>query len=328
TTLIDMSSATDGWAIASKSANGDTPLIVLHYTNGRWTRVLTHMQGKINALKVLSATNGWAIGDHIYHYDGRTWQEVFAPGQNKEDQYETIAVAAPSSVWITSQNDSSQILYFDGSAWTWQNLPSPATRGLLYNQINSISMTSGHEGWAVARMSYMAPSNAPYPLSVVLHYADGVWSVDRTCQQCELTTVSAVSPSVVWIGGSRDTSTGPNTARLMPLLWQLSDGNWRDVPIPNSFGRGPLTGQVGRIQMLSTTEGWMIAYVGDAVAGGAQYNPLFYLKNRQWVETSVLSVPIPTVGMALAFVSSSEFWGLGEYGISHYLHGVWKNVVA
>lgn len=337
---IAMSSPTDGWAFGSKSNGGDTPVIALHYTAGRWLRVQTAVQGQFNDLKMLSPTDGWLVGDRIYHFDGRSWQAVTVPRQDTYDVYEQIAAISPSAIWITvDQGSKPAILHYDGKSWTKQDLPTPAPLHLQDYKLSGIAMVSETEGWTVGTTYYVPPndptSSNMTAIGVVLHYSGGAWTVARTCQQCELATVSAASAASVWIGGDYLVlRRPPNPASLKPLLWQLNSGVWQDAPIPNPKGYSALAGSIGTIQMLSATEGWMSASIAPASPDNRpsnlppEYIPLYRLQNGQWAEVSFSSIPVPYNGYVFAFVSPDEFWAMGPNGISHYYKGEWKNIVA
>lgn len=79
TSVIAMSSPSDGWAFASKETESNSPVIALHYTGGKWTRVQTDVQGRVEALTMRNANDGWLVGTNIYRYDGRSWKEVVVP---------------------------------------------------------------------------------------------------------------------------------------------------------------------------------------------------------------------------------------------------------
>ncbi len=266
-TVISMSSPNDGWAFGSKSNNGNTPVIALHYSAGKWTRVQTVVKGRINALKMLSANDGWLVGSNIYHYDGHSWRAVAVPRQGAYDEYEQIAAVSPSAIWITGRSDKPSKLYYDGKTWVGQELPMPQALHLEYYEFSGISMSSANEGWAIAQTTYSPTNNAAANdmtlLGVLLHYTGGVWTVEKTYPNYTLMTVSMASATDGWIGGDYETdikrnADGSSSALDRPFLWRLTDGVWKDAPTPGGY-KPPLVGQVSYIQMLSPTVGWMIA---------------------------------------------------------------------
>lgn len=345
--VISMSSPNDGWAFGSKSMNGDTPVIALHYSAGKWTRVQTVVKGRINALKMLSANDGWLVGSNVYHYDGHSWRAVTVPRQGAYDEYEQIAAVSPSAIWITGRSDKPFMLHYDGKTWVGQELPMPQALHLEYYEFSGISMTSADEGWAIGKTWYSPTNNAAAnnltPLGVLLHYTGGVWKVEKTYLNYELNTISMASATDGWIGGDHWTdfkynADGSSSALDRPFLSRLTDGVWKDAPLPNTQGSGSLEGIVWSIQTLSPTEGWMQAGIFHASeANGpsglpqqpSAFIPMYQLHNSQWVEAPMpATFPSPYNADAFAFVSSDEFWAMGGWGISHYYQGTWKDVVA
>ncbi len=346
TTVISMSSPTDGWAFGSKSNGGGTPVIALHYTAGKWTRVQTGVKGRINALKMLSASDGWLVGSNVYHYDGHSWRQVTVPRQGAYDEYEQIAAVSPSAIWIAGHSDKPFVLHYDGSAWVGQDLPTPQALHLGYYDLSGIAMTSANEGWAIGQTMYSptndAAANDLTPLGVLLHYTGGVWDVEKTYPAYDLATISMASASDGWLGGDYLTDfkknvDGGSSAVVRPFLWRLTDGVWKDAPVPNPHGYSSLVGRIESIQMLSATDGWMIGGIDSAAQVDQpqpglpkvsfQFIPMYHLQHGQWVEVPIASTPSPYNADEFDFVSPDEFWAMGGWGISHYSHGVWKNVV-
>ena len=81
-TSIDMLSPAAGWATAVGDGgpyyysvilrwNGTSWFIDYRLTNSEWIR----------SVSMLSATDGWAVGDSIWHWDGIAWDQA-RPGWN------------------------------------------------------------------------------------------------------------------------------------------------------------------------------------------------------------------------------------------------------
>jgi hypothetical protein len=336
TAVIDMSSATDGWAFTSKSSNGDAPVVALHYSAGKWTRVQTVVQGEIDTLKMLSPTDGWLLGGtRIYHYDGHSWQIVAVPGPGwrLDMRYDALTTLAPSSIWIstdgTDVDPGPSMLHYDGNTWTRQALPMPEWLQQSSYQVQGISMASNDEGWAIA--SSVEGGSDGEPLGVLLHYTHGAWTIASTYIGVNLTSISLASATDGWIGGAyvttRPMGNGGYAETFRPLLLRLSNGHWRIQTIPGGY-QPPLSGQVWSIQMLSPTAGWMMADIRPAHETNTNTRPLFWLRNGQWVQVPDATIPDDlSEYFAAAFVSANEFWAIGRFGISHYSNGQWKLVV-
>ncbi|HKT40536.1 MAG TPA: hypothetical protein VJR48_19345, partial [Ktedonobacterales bacterium] len=152
--VIGMSSETDGWAMGQvmgqNGGSSEDPGYVLHYTDGRWAQVRnTPLKAGINAIKMLSPTDGWAIGSHVYHYDGVSWREVSLPVST---QFNAIAAISPTNIWIAGDgtwsgapDGNATILHYDGKSWMRQATPRLSD----YFSITSLSMVSPNDGWAV-----------------------------------------------------------------------------------------------------------------------------------------------------------------------------------
>ena len=320
TSVIAMSSPSDGWAFASKESESNSPVIALHYTGGKWTRVQTDVKGRVEALTMRNANDGWLVGTNIYHYDGRSWKEIVIPRQGQDGLYRAVAATSPSSVWISIVSANASVLYFDGTRWTRQPLPPPAPFKLGYYDITSFAMASVDEGWAV--MEGYGQQGATNPvMGLLLHFTQGVWKVDRTCTSCGLSTLALASASDGWVGGGYSVPQGNNIFSVKPLLWRLSNGVWKDAPLPIASTTDSTTpdNSILAVHMLSETQGWLIT-------ASVPPNDVYHLENGRWVKIPGVTMPNPFNASGFAFVSPDEFWAIGLYGLSHYVHGDWKNV--
>ena len=319
-TVIAMSSATEGWAFANTGTQGSITVIALRYTGGKWARVTTPMQGQINALTMISATDGWAVGDYIYHYDGSRWREVTTPWQEQNERYMAVAATAPSSVWISAFSATPGVLHYDGTTWMRQPLPTPESLGFGKYYIAGFAMASADEGWAVTGGETQGPTLP----GVLLRYTRGVWNADRACSDCDLSAISLANASDGWVGGGYSAQHNDKSVSVKPLLWRLSNGAWKDASLPapstTDTGDGSTdTSSIQTIHLFSATEGWLV------VATTPQH-ALYHLENGQWTPVPMTTHPNPFNAGAFAFVSPDEFWAIGEYGISHYRNGAWTNV--
>ncbi|HEY7835808.1 MAG TPA: hypothetical protein VIG30_19720, partial [Ktedonobacterales bacterium] len=88
-TGIAMDSPTDGWAIGNTvlppNADGWTLSVLLHYTGGAWIQVHAPMSGRLDAIAMRTANDGWMAGQdnsgqtQVFHYDGASWTQVHDP---------------------------------------------------------------------------------------------------------------------------------------------------------------------------------------------------------------------------------------------------------
>lgn len=324
--VIAMSSPSDGWAFGDRRSDFRGPAIALHFSDGHWTRVQTGVHGRITALTMLSAADGWLVGTNVYHYDGHSWREVALP-HHGDDEFSAVAAVNPSSIWIGVNSSVPSVLHYDGTGWTRQSLPPPETFNESTYAITEFAMSSADEGWAVTQGSPQE-NTVPSYSDAVLHYIHGVWTVDRLCYLCDGLMISLATPSDGWVGGSMSIRHGSVlqgnlSEEIKPVLWRLSNGVWKDAPLPIAAKEGTSSSNVPwlprEIHMFSATGGWLIA-------ANTPEQSLFRLQHGQWVAVSISNVPRLNGAHRYAFVSPEEFWTIGMFGITHYDHGVWGNV--
>ncbi|HYP39271.1 MAG TPA: hypothetical protein VEX13_02840 [Chloroflexia bacterium] len=160
---IKMVSAEEGWATGWGG-------IIMHYIDGAWTKVESGVQDTMFSLAVVSPTDIWAVGDnaHATHYDGQAWRaHNLDPDAFIWSKFNLRGVAFTSSDdgWAVDTGDGTFFRYSNG---TWTRLEGDLTpqrvnkRGPITG-LNSISMLSTEEGWAVGQNGS------------ILHFTGGQW---------------------------------------------------------------------------------------------------------------------------------------------------------
>lgn len=327
---IGMSSETDGWAMGQvmgpNGGSSEDPGYVLHYSNGRWAQAPnTPLKAGINAIKMLSPTDGWAIGNHVYHYDGVAWREVSLPVQT---QFNAIAAISPNNIWIAGDgtwsgapDGSATILHYDGTTWMRQATPRLSD----YFSIASLSMVSPTDGWAVGSAMVDVSKGYYPPTGAILHYENGSWRLAKSLPDIELRTVSMGSVTDGWAGGdlvslSHTGKMGPGESPIQsdtPKLWRYTDGQWAEANVSASAVIAS-EGLVSSIVMSSTTQGWMSVYRENGAQSQdqpASIGPeLFYLEQGKWVRANTPAVQHRRAVNIIqaALLSPDEFWGVGS----------------
>ncbi len=278
---VSMISSDEGWAVGGSvlpqgsgwQVDGITVGVVLHYTHGTWVLAMggTSDTPVFSHVEMRSATDGWAVGGSIYHYDGSEWRRV-NDAALKNVSVGALALAPDGGVWARGVDygggtstgfdgaATSIFLHFDGARWSRVALPVPHT------QIASIAMTSVGEGWAVGVLTPPltdAPSPdamAPYQ-ALILRYHDGRWEeqahfsgpVDaRGRTFFTFNRVLATADGQGWAVGSDG------------LLAHYTDGAWERLP---DLGSAPLHD----VSFLSPNDGWVVGERGTVLhyVGGA-----------------------------------------------------------
>lgn len=332
---IGMSSPTDGWAMGTQvpaghnGGSGDDPTYVLHFTGGRWVQAQTPIRAWITTIKMLSPSDGWAIGNRVYHYDGVSWREVNLPIQPR---FNAIAVVSPNDIWIAGDgtwadppDGNVAILHYDGSRWIRQATPRLGD----FFSITSLSMVSAHEGWAVGTATLSGNKGWYPPTGAILHYVDGVWQLAKTLPGMDLQTISMGSATDGWAGGTQVTlsKTGPlpqgesPDQTDTPKLWRYTGGQWVEFSVPRSNltpAGTPISGQVNSITMFSATDGWMLAGLYSGLQSLDQSTALgpgvFHLEQGRWVQLQppVLQQRRSVYMSQVVVLSPDEFWGVGS----------------
>jgi len=167
-----------------------------------------------------------------------------------------MSVLSADDVWATCFDG--HILHEHGGRWTTYTIGGEGSR--QGTQPLAISMLSDSNGWAAGL------TNAT-PQGMFLARFDGhTWTRVQgpaAAGPTEIHSIAMVSPNEGWAGGDLLTSTG-----LEAVLLHYVNGQWETTLAPSSGG-------IGKIVMVSATEGW--AAVGGGAAAG-----LLHSQNGRW----------------------------------------------
>jgi hypothetical protein len=190
-TSISMVSADKGWAVVSidqipGATNGGFASMVLHYSGGVWRLFRAFPQYELRLISMGTATDGWMSGYYIppssttsgaygqlrlWRYSGGAWQE--APVPYPEDapapddaSIWNIHMFTATEGWMYAQLTPNEFQdpLFQFKNGVWNPIDSPGITqhvGLL----RTVSFVSPTELWAISDSS-------------ILHYQDGIWTVD------------------------------------------------------------------------------------------------------------------------------------------------------
>jgi hypothetical protein len=299
---IAMVSAGDGWAIAAPTANSAA---LAHYTGGRWMLLGDTFAGvHLNDIAMDAHDDGWAVGAHddqvtgvVLHYSGGRWNQVQTPpirfaGERVWAFSSSQILVLASLPKAKTGNDQSALLRYDHGVWTKLASPRGITdvsvlaaddvwatcfdghilhehggRWTTYTiggqetgqQPLSINMLSGSNGWA-AGLTNVTPQGM-----FLAHFDGYAWTRVQgpaASGPTEIESIALVSPNEGWAGGDLGNAMGIET-----VLLHFVNGEWETTPVPASGG-------IGKIVMVSATEGWA------AVGGGAV--GLLHYQNGRW----------------------------------------------
>lgn len=301
---IAMVSADDGWAIAAPTGSA----MLLHYTGGRWMPSGdTYIGIDLTDIAMDAHNDGWAVGAYadqvtgvVLHYSGGRWDHVQTP-QIQFAGAHVWAFSASQVVVLASLpkgktgTEQSALLRYDNGVWT----ETPSPRG-----ITSMSVLSADDLWATCfdghilhehggrwttyTIAGQASGQGAQPLSISMLSDSNGWAAGLTnatpqgmflvrfdghawtrvqgptaSGPTEIDSIAMVSPHEGWAGGDL-----LNGMSLETVLLHYVNGQWETTPVP--YGGG-----IGKIVIVSATEGWA------AVGGGAAAGLLHY-RNGSW----------------------------------------------
>lgn len=286
---ISLLSASEGWIVATAGATAST--LARRGATG-YTLLISNVPSTVNlnAVYMLSATDGFAVGDGgtVVRWNGSVWNALTSP------------IAAPNSlrgVWLASTADGwavgdvGNILHWNGVAWNYYQTSPVATR------LNAIHGSSSSQIWAVGN----DPDGAGAGLPVIVRWIGGpAWtavSPPGIANNINLTGVFTISTNLAFAVGGGGTM----------LKW---DGSiWGSIP-------SGTTNALNATWWSSSTEGWAVGSAGTVVhctgAGPACAT-----------ETSGVSVQLNDVQA----LTSTNVWAVGNSStIIHRDATGWHNV--
>ncbi len=153
-----MISETEGWAIGNFVSLG----VLYHYEQGVWRELEPPYPSNLRDIEMLSADEGWIVGNIILHYRDGAWSEVPSPVKRLNG----IDMLSADEGWAVGDGGAI-VRYTQGR---WAEVASPTDEDLA-----DISMISADEGWAVGG-GYRTSARA---CCCTTRMASGGWSIAR-----------------------------------------------------------------------------------------------------------------------------------------------------
>jgi hypothetical protein len=340
----------DVWAVGI--SDRDWPYgssVILHWTGSDWTRLDLAAGGRLSAIDLSSADEGWAVGNRgsvqlFYHWNGTDWSLVPGPPGGRDYVYDVDSLSA-TDAWAAGLQ---MLAHWDGIAWSL--VTNPANRPL-----HAIDAVATDDVWAVGKevvlhwdgaawsevptpllplRSGEAPLPIPPPPPDVLYDLDMLSATDGWA-----VGTKAISPSEGWLlrwNGAAWVEAGnlPPVYAVDVLstddvwaagaeLWHWVGGQWMTVTLPAAYN------VVDSLDMVTPTEGWAVGGNGTILRWQtdrwqAVTGPAFSV--NQW-EGNVV---------ALGAVAGSDYegWAAGGGGwltsdlkrVYHWLGDEWQPV--
>jgi hypothetical protein len=207
-----------------------------------------------NDISMVSATEGWAVGG--------TYTAVYNHTTDPTTLTETVLL------WH----------YLNG---TWSPIQLP-----IHGQLQSISMDSPTDGWAIGGNHYDQAQDS----TVLLHYDGHTWRQVSSdgLQMLNYDQVEMVSATDGWIVGSPlpDPSGTPRDSGI----WHYNGTSWQAEPIPATLSAllQKHEIEISSIAMLSASEGWATAILSPIIQLPGTSTPITTISSSDISNNSVI----------------------------------------
>jgi photosystem II stability/assembly factor-like uncharacterized protein len=200
--------------------------------NVQWSAVDSPSDDNIRAVEALSATDGWAIGEHgsILHYDGAAWTVMSSP---TSDSLRGLSMLSADEGWAVGDYPS-VILHYANQRWSTV-VDEPAVARLSVGRLSDVDFVASDKGWAVG------PG--------ILHYDGNNWtafSKEELGIRGVLNGVDMVSANEGWAVGD-----GGTILHYQGDTWQPVDS--------------PVETELVDVDMRSTEDGWIVGDNGTVL---------------------------------------------------------------
>jgi len=299
-----------------------TPTLAITPTlQGIWSVVSDPITENLNSVSMVSATDGWAVGNNgtFLCWNGKKWTNVSGPSTNA---LLAVAMASPTNGWATDIGGSNKgnILHWNGTNWSKYLTDNPFLDALSiisdsngssvysagwwgsiwhlngstwFNQNSTnlvmffgIGMLSDTNGWAVGGLEGQAEDTG-----LIFHWDGNSWrKVAGPVTGYYYNAIAAEASDNVWIVGNHGTI----------LHW---DGNsWNQVV-------SPVTSPLNAISMVSANDGWSIGGGGGWDNRGSDSGVILHWNGASWTQ-----IPSPSKNSlnSIAMVSASDGWIVGD----------------
>ena len=266
----------------------------------------------LNSIAMISATNGWAVGESsqsnplILHYDGNKWKATKNLISDPYISLSSIEMVSSTEGWIVGgtslqlSNGSSQsrpsgiILHYIMGKWTIISDKTVPPISVLHG----LFILSARNIWAVGNEG------------TILHYDGTRWTKITSpaiSNTLSFTAVSATSSNDVWVVG------------LSGILLHYDGITWKNVTA-SIFDAGAGAANLLSISMLSARDGWIVGNISNSSEG-----LILHYSGGQWQE--IQNVSIDQNLQYIFMLSPTDGWAVGDAGtLIHYTNYTWTNV--
>lgn len=288
-----------------------------------WTWTTVGPEGHfLSDVQAFSATDVWAVGDIILHYDGTAWNEVPHPAGDLQAIHGATAddVWAVGSIPTGGGNTALAIQHWDGT--NWSSVPGPALADPNVSLSDVLALAHDNV-WAVGGKGEVS--------RLILHWDGGAWAGVPGPSGSELTALAATGANDVWAVGAGVlhwngiswSTTRPDRATAIVAL--ATDEVWISVSDPRTGeayshwnGKGwemfpnpsVVAGHVNELAAVASDD--IYASTHNIYTQGIQH-----WDGTSWnLDNTYMMRDLNITGLSM--VSASEGWGAGGWLENYY----------
>lgn len=266
-----------------------------------------------------SEDDAWAVGESlngvgtqtlIEHWNGSKWKVVPSPNPAgaQSNVFEGVAAVSEDDAWAvggsTPQGGSTQTLIERWNGSKWKIVPSPNPAGAISSFLNSVSVVSEDDAWAVG----VTQDSSGIVHTLIEHLDHGTWVIVNSPspgpQSNFLQGVAAVSENDVWaVGDFVDSSNAELT-----LIEHWDGSTWTVVPSST-----PVNGVLNGVAAVSENDVWAVGTVIES--SGAAETLTEHWNGTTWnVVTSTNPVGNrSSMFTAVTVAAKKNVWAVGHY---------------
>jgi hypothetical protein len=315
---VTSTSDTDAWAVGHSNAQANGLLaqpVIDHWNGTAWSQVTAPATGYSTnwpaAVSASSTSDAWIVGwsepqrysfvPMAMHWKGTAWSVVSFGGTIGANVSGVADISPTDAYAITSSATSGtigygqdQLTHWNGTTWNEINIPVPAND--ITTTLYAISADGPNDVWIPERAMVTVSPTSDDIKNYALHWNGSSWSLVPMPSETagifdQFSSVTAISPSNVWVVGQVDNETTGNVVSTA-LIEHWNGTAWSRVPSPATSTGTVLTG----VTYSSATDVWAVGTDSSGTTLTLNWN------GSAW---SVVSSPSAGVDTGLAGVATT-----------------------
>jgi Tfp pilus assembly protein PilX len=305
--------ANDGWIVGQPGGGGE---LILRWNGAAWNRIPPSgsiPNVNLNSVHCAAIDKCWAVGDQsggelIIQWNGSAWSRNGPYADIPNENLNSVYMVSATDGWAVGDNGT--IARWNGTNWfLWTQANATALRWnhtswsdksvllpIGTNQLNSVSMLSYADGWAVGNAGSVAstrPSLVRWSGSAWTSYDSSALNINR-----RLNSVYCVTGNDCWAAGNAGA-----TATEQPLILWFDGTTW--ARRNSSLG---INVNLNSVYCVASNDCWAVGAPG----GGATERPLILWWNGTAWQTRNSSLNITLTLNSIYCAATDNCWAVGN----------------